>query len=218
MHGVGLDVDGLVVGLRDQRDLLANQPRQHLIGVLQRAVEVEGDGLGFLLLAEAQKFSGNKRGSARGVDDLLRVLPGLGRLWIRDDEAGVAIDNGQQVVEIVRDGTREPPDRLHFLRVVELFVEHLALVFHHLALDRGNDDILAEQDVEQHQDEEAAQETNRDREDNRHGRAAALQQAVHLEQENQKSARAYRRGDRRGKQDNEDFSVQTIFLQRHTPP
>ena len=40
-------------------------------------------------------------------------------------EAGESKDGCQQVVEVVRNSAREPPDRFHFLRLLELSFDGL---------------------------------------------------------------------------------------------
>jgi hypothetical protein len=52
-----------------------------------------------------------------------------------------ASDDGQQVVEIVRDSTRQLPDRFHLLRLTELFLESVPVRL--VAHDRSHADHLA---------------------------------------------------------------------------
>jgi len=54
------------------------------------------------------------------MDRLLRPEP-------REDELGPSRDHGQEVVEVVRDAAREPPDGLHLLRLAQLLLEVPAL-------------------------------------------------------------------------------------------
>jgi len=48
-------------------------------------------------------------------------------LMAHQEELGVTHDDGQQIVEIVRNATGELPDGLHFLRLRELGLERLLL-------------------------------------------------------------------------------------------
>src|SRR5262249_37687278 len=57
----------------------------------------------------------------RGLN-LLEALVGAVTRWVAGEEGlAVAGDDGEQVVEIVSDAAREPPDGFHLLSLAELF-------------------------------------------------------------------------------------------------
>jgi hypothetical protein len=58
------------------------------------------------------------------LDELVGARPGADP---SPGDLAVAADDGQQVVEVVRDAAGELPDRLHLLRLAELVLEHAAL-------------------------------------------------------------------------------------------
>ncbi len=107
-----------------QLDVLADQPAQHRLHGGHHRVQVEHLGLQHLLAAEGQELPGERGGAVRGrahergvaVDRVLRPQP-------RQDHLGAPRDDGEQVVEVVRDAAREPADRLHLLGLAELLLE-----------------------------------------------------------------------------------------------
>ena len=106
-----------------QRDVLAEQPSEHLRHAADHAVEVERARVDNLLAAKSEQLAREAGGALGGLLDL---VGGGERLRIERRQAeqrGVAEDDGEDVVEIVRDAAGELADGLHFLRLAELFFE-----------------------------------------------------------------------------------------------
>ena len=116
------------------RDILAERALQDRGGARDDLVEVDVARLQRLLAREGEHALGELR-AARGrfVDRLhdrreLRILPDRIR-----QQLGHADDDGQQIVEIVRDAAGHLPDRFHLLRLAQLPFQHQALG--HVAAD-----------------------------------------------------------------------------------
>jgi len=57
------------------------------------------------------------------LEDLLQIRPDLlGRPQVVELQRGHGGDHHQRVVKVVRDAAREPPDRLHLLRLAQLLL------------------------------------------------------------------------------------------------
>ena len=71
-----------------------------------------------LAAAEGQQLAGERGGALRGHQNLFRggAVGIVGRLVVAN-HLGVAFDDGQQVIEVVRDAAGELSDRLQFLRL-----------------------------------------------------------------------------------------------------
>ena len=97
----------------------------------ERLAAAEGEQL---VSESAAAFGGAADLFERGALRLLEVAAG-------QQHVAVAGDDGQQVIEIVRDAAGEPPDRFHLLRLAELLFEASALAAHagraDFALDGG---------------------------------------------------------------------------------
>ena len=91
---------------------------------LQRLVEVEHLRPQRLLAREGQQLA-HQRGAAVGVlldlDDVLEA--GIGRLVRVEQEIGRHHDDGEHVVEVVRDAAGELADRLHLLLLVDAVLQ-----------------------------------------------------------------------------------------------
>ena len=102
-----------------QLDVLADQPPHHPVQGSDDQVHVENHRLGHLLAREREELTGQHGGAlGRGLD-----LPGAAftRCSGKQVEQGFAVphENGQDIVEVVRDSARQPSDCLHFLRLEE---------------------------------------------------------------------------------------------------
>jgi hypothetical protein len=99
-------------------DVLADQALQHRAHVADDVVDVERSRVEHLLAAEGEQLAREVGGSLPGVEDLSE-LGARGVVGARSAEQGVAVavDDQQQVVEVVRDAAGQSPDRLHLLRV-----------------------------------------------------------------------------------------------------
>ena len=100
--------------------------------------------------AECEKLLGERSGALRSRLDLLDLGP-QSRIGRRrgtraatggeplENETAAAENGGEKVVEVVRHATRQPADRLHFLRLPQLLLEGLAIGDVHRHADRADD-------------------------------------------------------------------------------
>ena len=103
-----------------QRDVLADQARQHRGDVWYDGIEIDRFQAGHLVSPERQQLPRQGLRSPCRLDDLReRVTTGGGRGRIVGQHLGVTADDRQQVVEVVRHATGQPPKRLHLLRLVK---------------------------------------------------------------------------------------------------
>ena len=123
LRAVGLDGREVRREPDADADVVADDAVQHRLHPGDDLVEVQHLRVQHLAAAEGQQLAGEARRLARGAGDLLQLLAAVAR----EQDLGVAGDHRQQVVEVVRDAAREPPDRLHLLRVREPALEPLAL-------------------------------------------------------------------------------------------
>ena len=115
-------------GEHRQLDVLADQPAEHLLHPGDALVQVQHLRLEHLLAAEREELPRQVRRALRRRPDLLDVgAKGLVGLEVAADQLRVAQDDGQQVVEVVRDAAGEPADGLHLLRLAELLLQSLSL-------------------------------------------------------------------------------------------
>ena len=112
------------VGRRHELDVFAEDPLEHLVHTREHVVQVEHLRREHLLAAEHEELPREVGGAQSGLTDLLDVVAHrVARLHFGEEHLAVAEDDGQHVVEVVRDASCEPPDRLHLLRLAELFLE-----------------------------------------------------------------------------------------------
>ena len=102
-----------------------------------KVVEVEPLGLQRLAAGEGEQLAGQRGGVGSGLDDRLGEADALvvGKLG-RAEHVGRALDDGQQIVEVVGDAAGQLAQRLHLLALAELVFGFGALL-----------DLLLEQDV-----------------------------------------------------------------------
>ena len=87
-------------------------------------VDVEDLRRQHLLPAEREELTCQRRRSLPGLPDLLDRLPQLGAFAdVIEEQIAVAVDDRQQVVEVVRHAARELAERVHFLRLTQLGLE-----------------------------------------------------------------------------------------------
>ncbi len=109
-------------------DVLADDPPQHRAQLRHDRVEVHDPRLEHLLPAEGQELAGERRRAVRGAVDLQHVEPALVVVADRpQQQLGVPDDGREEVVEVVGDAAGELADRLHLLRLPELFLQDLLL-------------------------------------------------------------------------------------------
>ena len=97
-------------------DVLADQAPEHGHQPRHDGGQVEDARLEHLLAAEREELPREPRGSLRGLlDQLHGVAPGSGGLERVEQELRAAADDGQDVVEVVRDAAGQTSHRLHLL-------------------------------------------------------------------------------------------------------
>ena len=137
LAGVGLDPSGI----RGERDLeehvLADQAPQQPFDPGQHLVRIEDLDLQHLLAADGEELPRQRRRALAGVADAAPVVVALAvRARLLQRQVGGAVDDRQQVVEVVGDAAGEAAQALHLLRLEELRLQ-LGVV--------GDVDVRAEQ-------------------------------------------------------------------------
>src|SRR5712692_4025011 len=96
---------------------------EHLVHSGDDLVQVHDGRREHLLPAEREELPGQLGGALAGPPDLLDVRAHLAvRRQVRDQHGAVAQNDGEQVVEVVRDASRQPARRLHLLRLPKLLL------------------------------------------------------------------------------------------------
>ena len=129
-----------------QGNVLADQAVQHAHRIVDDGVHLQRAGLNHLLAAECQQLAGEADGMGSGLADLVsvRMQRVVGRQRF-EDQVAIPVDDGEQVVEVVRHTSGEPADAFEFLRLSEL-----ALQVHPLRdVDRGSDGTLLAVDFDE---------------------------------------------------------------------
>ena len=119
-------------------DPLAERAVEQVGHAADQLVDVDHLGLERLAAGEGEQLAGQRRGAARGLDHRLGeadplVLgePGPAQ------HVGRALDDGQQIVEIVGDAAGELAERLHLVRLAQLLLGLAALADLDLELGIG---------------------------------------------------------------------------------
>ena len=123
MARVALDATQRVVEPGDQLDVLTDQPLQHRLELADQLVQIDHPRLDDLLAAERQKLLGERRRVLARPANLLDMGPDgvlIGQLV--ENQLAVAVDGGEQVVEVVGNTACQPADGLHLLHLTELFL------------------------------------------------------------------------------------------------
>ena len=107
-----------------QRDVFADHALKQPGDVGDVRAEVERDGGQHLFAAEGEQLPRELGSAVAGLLDVLeffthRVPVGQ----VHQGDVGGAIDDGEQVVEVVRDAAGQAPDHFHLLRLRELFAQ-----------------------------------------------------------------------------------------------
>ena len=122
-----------------QLDAFAQQAAQHLCQFARHIVQRQHLGLHGLLAAEGQQLADQGGGAQRVLVHLVQFLErGIARRMAHQQEFAIADDDGEQIVEVVRDAARQLAHGLHLLRLGELGFQRLLLgdvdkIEHHLA-------------------------------------------------------------------------------------
>ena len=108
-------------------DRRAEEPAQHLLHIRHALIEAERFGLEWLPATERQQLPRQRRRPVACLDDFVDVLGVAGiRSEVVLKDVRVPDDGRQQIVEIVRDATRETAERVEFLGL-PLLLEGLPL-------------------------------------------------------------------------------------------
>src|SRR4029077_12008602 len=102
----------------------AKQPSQHWCDFTHDVPDVKDAGGQDLLSAEGQQLLRERSGAMPRLRDLVK-LRAMRAVWRQAFEGKLRVskNRGQHVVEIVCDAAGQLPNRLHFLRLSELFLE-----------------------------------------------------------------------------------------------
>ena len=105
-------------------DVLPEQPSQKWLDRGDHRAQIDDLGRENLLSAEGEQLPSQLRGALGALLDQLDVpaVRIMGR-QVEEEELAAAGDDRQQVVEVMRHTSREPPDGLHLLCLAKLFVD-----------------------------------------------------------------------------------------------
>ena len=144
LFGIGQDTAQMGIERGGEGDVFADEAAEHAFGIADGGIEVERTGLDDLLAAEGEELAGEGGCAFAGLADFLGAVPqGAVGIEAAGEEIGIAIDDGEQVIEIVSDTAGEASDAFQFLRLAELLLQFLAGGFGLFALgdvaDGGDD-------------------------------------------------------------------------------
>ena len=124
LAAVGLDQAHVGSGRGLQLNVLADQPSQNSLHVHKNALNADYFGRQHLFSTESKQLARERGGPLRGRLDLFRVTPQriAGGQTIRE-QICVALDNHQEIVEIVSNSSRQSSDCFHFLRLAKLLLQ-----------------------------------------------------------------------------------------------
>src|SRR5881394_2101699 len=111
---VGFDPGRMRRVLKLESDIFTEQPSQHARHVADHFIEIEATRLNDLAPAKGKQLA-RQSGSALGslADLLSGTGGGASERWARKKKRGVPVDDGENVVKVVRDATCELADSLH---------------------------------------------------------------------------------------------------------
>ena len=100
-----------------QHNVLANDSFEHFGEIADDVVQVEGLKLNILFPSESEQLAGQIGGAFGGVGDLSETLAVflLEMTFVRQHQLSVAVNDGEEIVEIMGDASGELANRLHFL-------------------------------------------------------------------------------------------------------
>ncbi len=118
LHRVDLDAVEVRAAVQPQLDAVSQHVPQLVLQVGEQGIELHQLGLQHLAAAEGQELAGQGRAPLPRPLDLAHVLA---RRFFRTEaderQLDFARNRGQQVVEDMGDATRQPPHRLHALKL-----------------------------------------------------------------------------------------------------
>ena len=126
MTGVGHHRERPFAPVERHLDGRPGQPAEHRLGLGEGGVQVEDHRPERLLAGERQELPGQRRGPVARPVDLADELDGrvVGRQTHLDDFA-IAVDDGEQVVEVVGHAAGQEADDFHFLGLPQPLFERL---------------------------------------------------------------------------------------------
>src|SRR5581483_6329965 len=104
-----------------------HETAHELLDAAQHVVGIDDARLERLPAAEREELPGELRRTRRRAANLLDLPLALLHARIEQNQLGVAADDREQIVEVVRDAAREPADGFHLLRLEELLLQPLEL-------------------------------------------------------------------------------------------
>ena len=138
---VGVDERQDLRAFETQLDGFADETVEHLAGAADDLAEVDQAGLHDIFAAGQEQLPRQLRCAvAGGINLRERLLRLGGKRGVREQFAGVALDDRQHVVEIMRDAGGELAEGLHLFRLEQLRLEAqtrgdvLAVAMHHAAV------------------------------------------------------------------------------------
>ena len=127
LAGIGANGAKIWREAEDELDIFANEAGNELDDILDDGVEIEDARLEDLHAAESEKLASQGGGAVGGAVDLFDFARGgVRRRQDIHQQLGVALDDHEEIVEVVGDAAREAAHGLHFLGLAELFFELMA--------------------------------------------------------------------------------------------
>ena len=124
LSGIGFHRSELRIGRERILDVLADQAREHLAHFGDDGVQVDHARLQHLHAAEGQQLARHGNGAAGGFLNLLHAfLVESVRAFAVLEQIAIAADDGQQIIEVVRDAARQPAHGFHFVGLAQSFFE-----------------------------------------------------------------------------------------------
>ena len=125
---IGLDSPKVCSQRSAYRNVLANKPRKHFQHVSNQVVQIQNGRRKYLLAAESKQLPGKRRGALARFFNFLGVFAQRTlRIQFPLEQLAVPDDHAEQVIEIVSDSTRKPPDRFHFGGHLQLALQNSLL-------------------------------------------------------------------------------------------
>src|SRR5439155_15948334 len=128
LSGIRPDAPEALVAADRELDVLPEQPSQKWLDRADHRAQIDDLGLENLLAAEGEQLPRQLRGALGALLDQLDV-PAVRIMGsqVEEEELAASGDDRQQVVEVMRHTSREPPDGFHLLRLAKLLLQGLLL-------------------------------------------------------------------------------------------
>ncbi len=121
--GIGLDRGRRRGVIQLQRHVFTQKPPEHFRHVADDLVQIQSFGLDELAPAEGQQLAGEAGRPLGRLDDLLSGTRGGLVQLSHAQQRSMPVDDGEDVVEIMRHAAGELADSLHLLRLAQLFLQ-----------------------------------------------------------------------------------------------